>query len=88
MARRTIYRSNSLNLSNPPDGYFYVGYEGVTFSQLDDEGNITPIGGTGAGGVGSSGTSGTSGFDGTSIGWKCRIKFKLCKYQSLCCRNI
>lgn len=50
MARRVIYRDNSLVFGNPPNGYKFVGYNGVTFSQLDFSGNVTPIGGGSGGG--------------------------------------
>lgn len=51
MARRILYKDNSLSESgNPLPGYKFVGYDGSTFSQLDSDGNIISIGGTGSGG--------------------------------------
>lgn len=46
MARRIIYSDNGLlGSGNPPNSYKFVGYNGLTYSQLDSNGNITPIGG-------------------------------------------
>jgi hypothetical protein len=45
MARRIIYKVNGLTGSTPPTGYNFVGYNMGTFSQLDFNGNISPIGG-------------------------------------------
>ena len=44
MARRVLYKNNGLMESNNPlPDYKFVGYDGLTYSQLDSEGNITPI---------------------------------------------
>lgn len=51
MARRILYKDNSLSQSeNPLPGYKFVGYNGLTFSQLDSDGNLIPIAGTGSSG--------------------------------------
>jgi hypothetical protein len=51
MARRILYKDNSLSESgNPLPGYKFVGYDGLTFSQLDSDGNIISITGTGSSG--------------------------------------
>jgi hypothetical protein len=48
MARRVIFKEDSLSQSqNPSSNYRFVGYDGLTFSQLDYTGQITPIGGDG-----------------------------------------
>lgn len=50
MARRILYKDNGLPGSgNPFPNYKFVGYDGLTYSQLDSDGNITPIGGVGSG---------------------------------------
>lgn len=49
MARRILYKDNGLPGSgNPLPNYKFVGYDGLTYSQLDSDGNITPIGGVGS----------------------------------------
>ena len=46
MARRIVYKNNGLpGYGNPLPNYKFVGYDGLTYSQLDSDGNITPIGG-------------------------------------------
>ena len=51
MARRVIFKEDSLSQSqNPSSNYRFVGYDGLTFSQLDYTGEITPIGGGNGGG--------------------------------------
>jgi len=60
MARRVIYRDNSLVFGNPPNGYKFVGYNGVTFSQLDFTGSVKAIGCCDGGGGGLSGTGTTN----------------------------
>lgn len=48
MARRIVYKNNGLiGSENPLPNYKFVGYDGLTYSQLDSDGNITPIGGSG-----------------------------------------
>jgi hypothetical protein len=45
MARRILYNDNGLPGSgNPLPSYKFVGYNGLTYSQLDSNGEITPIG--------------------------------------------
>ena len=49
--RRVIFKEDSLSQSqNPSSNYRFVGYDGLTFSQLDYTGQITPIGGGNGGG--------------------------------------
>lgn len=46
MARRILYNDNGLpGYGNPLPSYKFVGYNGLTYSQLDSNGNITSIGG-------------------------------------------
>ena len=59
MADRILFQTG-LNLTNggtPPTGFNYVGYDGLTFSEYDENGNVNPIG-MGGGGPG----TGTSSF--------------------------
>jgi hypothetical protein len=54
MADRILFKVNQ-NLTdggNPPAGYNYVGYDGFTFSECDENGNVNPIGMGGFGGPG------------------------------------
>jgi hypothetical protein len=54
MARRILYKNDSLivgTTSNPPVGYKFVGYYGPTYSQLDENGNVSSIGASGGGGL-------------------------------------
>jgi hypothetical protein len=44
----------------------YLGYDPDVLLQMDDEGNVQPIGSTSGGGTGTSGSSGSSGIDGSS----------------------
>lgn len=49
MARRVLFKAGSSNLStNPLPGYKFVGYDGPNFSEKDENGVITPIGGSGS----------------------------------------
>ena len=60
MARRVLYKDNSLlGSGNPLSGYKFVGYNGVTYSQLDSLGNISPIGGGSGGNTFTSISTGT-----------------------------
>jgi hypothetical protein len=46
MADRILFQTG-LNLTNggtPPTGFNYVGYDGLTFSEYDENGNVNPIG--------------------------------------------
>jgi hypothetical protein len=52
MARRIILRENGLTGSNPPVGYKFLGFYGLTFSYLESNGVVNSIGGTGSGNVG------------------------------------
>jgi len=46
MARRLLFKENELSLSsNPPSGYNWVGYNGLTFSEKQSDGDIIGIGG-------------------------------------------
>ena len=50
MAQRILFKDSGLgNSNNPLSGYKFVGYNGLTFSQLDSDGNIVAIGGSGSG---------------------------------------
>lgn len=50
MAQRILLKDSGLGSSNNPlSGYKFVGYNGLTFSQLDSNGNIIAIGGSGSG---------------------------------------
>lgn len=50
MAQRILFKDSGLGSSNNPlSGYKFVGYNGLTFSQLDSDGNIIPIAGSGSG---------------------------------------
>lgn len=52
MAQRILFKDSGLgNSNNPLSGYKFVGYNGLTFSQLDSDGNITPISGSGGSGA-------------------------------------
>lgn len=71
MARRVVFKENVLSQSPNPSGpYRFVGYDGLTFSQLDNLGNITPIGGgNDAGGGGETvGASNGLSLSGSDIG--------------------
>lgn len=49
MARRVLFKTGTSNLStNPLPGYKFVGYQGTDFSEKDENGLITPIGGSGS----------------------------------------
>ena len=51
MAQRILFKDSGLgNSNNPLSGYKFVGYNGLTFSQLDSDGNLIPIAGTGSSG--------------------------------------
>jgi hypothetical protein len=50
MAQRILFKDSGLgNSNNPLSGYKFVGYNGLTFSQLDSDGNIVAISGSGSG---------------------------------------
>jgi hypothetical protein len=63
MADRILFKVNQ-NLAdggNPPAGYNYVGYDGLTFSECDENGNVQPIGMGGSGIPGPQGAQGIQG---------------------------
>lgn len=47
MARRLILKEDYLNTSsNPSSGYKFIGYDGLTFSERQSDGDVVPIGGS------------------------------------------
>lgn len=52
MARRLILKEDQLTSGvNPPVGYKSIGYNGLTFSERQSDGDIVPIGSTGSTGL-------------------------------------
>ena len=45
MAKRIVLKENGVSGYNPPPGYRFIGFSGITFSNLDSSGNINEIGG-------------------------------------------